>query len=115
MSGGLADRDCVPCRGGVPTLLKEEIDRLRQQISEEWKVVDHHHLEREIRLKNFRQAMALANQVGEIAEQQRHHPDLLVAWGSLKITLFTHAIDGLHENDFIMAARIDALLKQSVP
>ena len=69
-----------------------------------------HHLEREIKLKNFRQAMALANRIAEIAESQGHHPDLLVSWGRLKVTFFTHAIDGLHENDFIMAARVDALV-----
>lgn len=78
-------------------------------------MVERHHLEREISLPNFRKAMALANQIAEVAEQQRHHPDLLVAWGRLKVTLFTHAIGGLHQNDFIMAARIDALLQSSVP
>ncbi len=108
--GGLAERDCVPCRGGVPPLSPERVGELRRQISSEWKVVNGHHLEREIRLPNFRQAMALANQIAEIAESQGHHPDLLVQWGRLTVTLVTHAIDGLHENDFIMAARIDALL-----
>ncbi|HVP19490.1 MAG TPA: 4a-hydroxytetrahydrobiopterin dehydratase [Spirochaetia bacterium] len=119
MDGGdpqrLAAKDCVPCRGGVPPLAAELVDELRRQISPEWEVVNGHHLEREIRVKNFRQAMALANRIAEIAESQRHHPDLLVQWGKLKVTLFTHAIDGLHENDFIMAARIDALLAPSVP
>ncbi len=74
-----------------------------------------HHLERDFRVKDFRRAMALANEIAEIAESQGHHPDLLVQWGRLKVTLFTHAIDGLHENDFIMAARIDALAARSVP
>lgn len=115
MSGSLADRDCVPCRGGVPPLGVDQIEELRRQISPEWLVVERHHLEREISLPSFRKAMALANQIAEVAEQQRHHPDLLVAWGRLKVTLFTHAIGGLHQNDFIMAARIDALLQSSVP
>ncbi len=109
-TGGLAGRDCVPCRGGVPPLSAERVEELRRQVSPEWRVVDGHHLLREIRLKNFRQAMTLANRIAEVAESQGHHPDLLVQWGRLTVTLFTHAIDGLHENDFIMAARIDALL-----
>jgi 4a-hydroxytetrahydrobiopterin dehydratase len=78
-------------------------------------VVEGRRLEREVRLKDFRQAMALANKIAEIAEEQGHHPDLLVTWGRLKIMLFTHAIGGLHDNDFIMAARIDALLRPAVP
>jgi len=112
---GLADRNCVACRGGVPPIPAGRIEELRRQISGEWRVVEAHHLEREIRLKNFRQSMALANQIAEIAESQGHHPDLLVSWGRLKIILFTHAVDGLHDNDFIMAARIDALLQPAVP
>lgn len=112
---GLAGRKCVPCRGGVPPLSAQRVDELRKQVSPEWAVVNGHHLEREVRLKNFREAMALANGIAEIAESQGHHPDLLVQWGKLKVTLFTHKIDGLHENDFIMAARIDALVPKSVP
>ncbi len=115
MSGGLADRNCVPCKGGIPPLGAGRVEELRGRISTQWKVVDGHHLEREVKLKNFRQAMDLANRIAEIAESQGHHPDLLVSWGKLTITLFTHAIDGLHENDFIMAARMDALLPPSVP
>ena len=115
MSGRLADRECVPCRGGVPPLAAEGIEELRRQISSEWSVVEGRRLEREVRLKDFRQAMALANKIAEIAEEQGHHPDLLVTWGRLKIMLFTHAIGGLHDNDFIMAARIDALLRPAVP
>ncbi len=110
MNGELARQDCVPCKGGIPPLAEDRIEELRLQISAEWKVVEGHHLEREIKLKNFRQAMALANRIAEIAESQGHHPDLLVSWGRLKVTFFTHAIDGLHENDFIMAARVDALV-----
>ncbi len=83
---------------------------LRRQVSAAWEIVDGHHLVREVRRKDFREALRLANAIGEIAESQKHHPDLLVSWGRLTVTLFTHAIDGLHENDFIMAARIDELL-----
>jgi 4a-hydroxytetrahydrobiopterin dehydratase len=110
----LARRQCVPCRGG-PALEAERVESLRRQVSGDWKLVDGHHLEREFRVKNFREALALANKLGEIAEGQNHHPDLLVSWGKLHVTLFTHAIDGLHENDFILAARIDALVRSEQP
>ena len=83
--------------------------------SPEWAIVDGRRLEREIVLKDFREALALANRIGEIAEGQNHHPDLLVSWGKLHITQYTHAVDGLHENDFILAARIDALLRPEQP
>jgi len=106
----LARRQCVPCRGGVPPLSLDRVVWLKQRISPRWEIVDGHHLVREIRRKDFREALKLANLVGEIAESQGHHPDLLVSWGKLTVTLFTHAIGGLHENDFIMAARIDELL-----
>jgi 4a-hydroxytetrahydrobiopterin dehydratase len=111
----LARRQCVPCRRGTPALERERIESLRRQVSTEWVVVDGRRLEREIVLKDFRQALALANRIGEIAEGQNHHPDLLVSWGKLHITQYTHAIDGLHENDFIVAARIDALLRPEQP
>ncbi len=111
----MARRNCVPCRGGVPPLALEQVVALRRQISKEWEVADGHHLRREIRRRNFRDALRLANSIGEIAESQKHHPDLLVSWGRLTVTLFTHAIDGLHENDFILAARIDQLLAAEAP
>ncbi|MGA2639272.1 MAG: 4a-hydroxytetrahydrobiopterin dehydratase [Spirochaetia bacterium] len=111
----LARRQCVPCKGGVPPLAAERVQSLRRQVSPDWTLVGGHHLQREFKVKDFRQALALANRFGEIAESQRHHPDLLVSWGKLRVTLFTHAIDGLHENDFIIAARIDALLRSEHP
>jgi 4a-hydroxytetrahydrobiopterin dehydratase len=111
----LARRQCVPCRKGDARLDPARVESLRRQVSREWKLVDGHRLEREFGMKDFRQALALANRIGEIAEGQNHHPDLLVSWGKLRVTLFTHAIDGLHENDFILAARIDALLRSEQP
>jgi 4a-hydroxytetrahydrobiopterin dehydratase len=104
----LAGRQCVPCRGGVRPLDGSAQEKLLRELDAGWKTVAGHHLEREFTFKNFREAMELANAIAEIAEDQRHHPDLLVGWGKLRVTLFTHAIDGLHENDFILAARIDA-------
>ena len=107
--GGLASRTCVPCRGGVPPLTAEAVGTLVTGLSGEWRVVDGQRLEREFRFKNFRRAMTFAQAIGAIAEEQQHHPDLCLGWGYVRVTLFTHAIGGLHENDFILAAKIDSL------
>jgi 4a-hydroxytetrahydrobiopterin dehydratase len=105
----LAEMTCVPCRGGTPALAPAERQELLHRLGAGWRIVDGHHLEKEFAFRNWKGAMAFANLVGEVAEQQGHHPDLLVSWGRVTVTLFTHAIDGLHRNDFILAARIEAL------
>jgi 4a-hydroxytetrahydrobiopterin dehydratase len=105
----LASKNCVPCRGGVPPLAGKELDALSKQVPD-WKVVDGHHIVRLYKFPDFRQALAFVNKVGELAEQQGHHPDILLAWGKAEITTWTHAINGLTESDFILAAKIDALL-----
>jgi len=74
-----------------------------------WAIENEHHLQREFRFPDFRQALAFVNRVGEIAEQEGHHPDMLLSWGKVEVTLWTHKIDGLTESDFIMAAKIDRL------
>ncbi|HXX44993.1 MAG TPA: 4a-hydroxytetrahydrobiopterin dehydratase [Candidatus Acidoferrales bacterium] len=104
----LASKNCVPCRGGVPPLAGKELESLAKQVAE-WKVVDGHHIVRLFKFPNFVQALAFVNKVGELAEQQGHHPDILLAWGKAEITTWTHAINGLTESDFILAAKIDAL------
>lgn len=108
---GLTEASCTPCRGGVPTLTDDEIAALRQQVPQ-WEVAEVggiKRLRREYRFPDFRQAMAFAVRVGELAEREQHHPDLLVAWGRVGIEVWTHAIHGLHENDFILAAKCDQL------
>jgi len=110
MSKALADKKCVPCRGGVPPLKGEELKKLHNGIPE-WEVVSEHHLHREFRFPDFKQALDFVNRVGSIAEQEGHHPDILLAWGKVGITLWTHKIDGLTESDFILAAKIDRLAK----
>jgi len=105
----LSKQECVPCRGGVPPLHGEAITRLSSQINSDWKVVDEHHLEREYRFPNFRDGLSFTNTVGELAEAQGHHPDIYLAWGKVKLTLWTHKIDGLTESDFIFAAKTDLL------
>jgi 4a-hydroxytetrahydrobiopterin dehydratase len=106
---GLADKQCVPCAKGAEPLKGEEIEKRKKELDPDWRVVDEHHLEREFTFDDFRQALDFVNEVGEIAEQQGHHPDIYLSYGKVKIELWTHKIDGLHENDFIMAAKIDAL------
>ncbi len=104
----LASKTCVPCRGDVPPLKGEELDALRRQVSE-WEVVEEHHLRRIFRFKNFREAWGFVNKVGELAEQQGHHPDISFGWGYAEVTVWTHKINGLTESDFIFAAKVNAL------
>lgn len=104
----LAEKTCVPCRGGVPPLQGPALAALEQQVSG-WTVVEEHHLTKTFKFPDFRRALEFTNRVGELAEQQGHHPDLLLAWGKVQVTLWTHKINGLTENDFILAAKIDGL------
>ena len=105
----LADRECLPCRGGVPALRGEELATLAAQLGDEWQVVDEHHLEKTYRFQDFREALDFTNQVGELAESVGHHPDIHLAWGQVKVTVWTHKIDGLAEADLVFAAKTDAL------
>ncbi|MGD0271713.1 MAG: 4a-hydroxytetrahydrobiopterin dehydratase [Candidatus Sulfotelmatobacter sp.] len=102
----LADKKCVPCRGGVPALKGKELDALHKAVPQ-WSVVDQHHITRAFTFPDFKQALDFVNRVGALAEEQGHHPDILLAWGKAEVTLWTHKIDGLTESDFIMAAKID--------
>ncbi len=106
----LAAKECIPCRGGVPPLKGKEIHTLQEKLGGGWKVVEEHHLEKEYPFKNFRQALDYTNRVGELAEAQGHHPDIYLAWGKVKLSIWTHKIDGLTESDFIFAAKSDAAL-----
>ena len=105
----LAEKECVPCKGGVPPLKGEPLQKLLRQLHGGWRAVDEHHLEKEYTFTNFREALAFTNRVGELAESQNHHPDIYLAWGKVRITIWTHKIDGLTESDFVMAAKIEAL------
>jgi 4a-hydroxytetrahydrobiopterin dehydratase len=105
----LAAKKCVPCKGGVPPLKGKELRELQKKLGSGWKVVKEHHLEKEFTFKNFREALDFTSEVGELAEKVGHHPDIYLAWGKVKITIWTHKIDGLTESDFIMAAKIEEL------
>ncbi|MGD0500907.1 MAG: 4a-hydroxytetrahydrobiopterin dehydratase [Bryobacteraceae bacterium] len=104
----LADRHCVPCRGGVPPLQGEELKKLESQVAD-WEVVGEHHLARVFHFPDFRAALEFVNRVGAVAEEEGHHPDLYLAWGRVEVMTWTHKIDGLTESDFILAAKIDRL------
>jgi 4a-hydroxytetrahydrobiopterin dehydratase len=104
----LAERQCVPCRGGVPPLPSDEIKKFQAQL-EGWEVVNEHHLRKEYKFEDFKAAQAFVNRAGEIAEGQWHHPDICYGWGRAEITIWTHKIDGLTESDFILAAKIDRI------
>lgn len=105
----LASKECVPCRGGVPPLAGDELSQLMAQLGGGWQVVDGHHLEKDFRFPDFRGALDFTNKVGDLAEDQGHHPDIYLAWGKVKITVWTHKINGLTESDFVFAAKSDAL------
>jgi len=107
----LVEDRCEACRVGAPRVTKEEIEKFAPQIPE-WKIVELDgikRLERSFAFPDFAQALAFTNRVGEIAEQEGHHPDLLTEWGKVTVTWWSHKIKGLHRNDFIMAAKTDAL------
>ena len=104
----LATKKCKPCEGGVPALKGLELRRMYAQL-DGWTMVNEHHLEKEYLFQDFRQALDFVNRLGEVAEEEGHHPDLFLTWGKVKVTLWTHAVGGLSENDFILASKADAL------
>lgn len=104
----LSERQCVPCRGGVPPLKGAEIQDLLDQL-EGWQAVDEHHLQKTYRFQDFRESLQFVNRIGELSEAQGHHPDICFGWGKAEVTIWTHKIDGLTESDFVLAAKIDKL------
>jgi 4a-hydroxytetrahydrobiopterin dehydratase len=104
----LAQKNCVPCRGGVPPLQGAELDKLTSQVSG-WSVVDGHHLAKIYPFPDFKTALEFVNRAGAIAEQEGHHPDLSLSWGKVGVEIWTHKIDGLTESDFILAAKLDEI------
>lgn len=106
----LAKRKCVPCDGKTPRVEREQANALLSQLAQGWKTTGGKKLERQLTFADFRAAMAFLNRLAEVAEAEQHHPDFAVHYNKVDITLFTHAIDGLSENDFILAAKIDELV-----
>ena len=109
MTEALVEKTCTPCRGGMPPLTRAEAEELLPQ-APEWALMDDaHRIEKTFRFGNFREALAFVQRVGELAEAEGHHPDISFGWGYGTVSLRTKKIKGLHENDFIMAAKIDRL------
>ena len=100
---------CVPCQVGAEPLAGWAVEKLLGRLAEGWRLVEQHHIEKEYKFKNFRLALDFVNRIGELAEAEGHHPDIYLAWGKVQVKLWTHKINGLHNNDFIMAAKIDRL------
>jgi 4a-hydroxytetrahydrobiopterin dehydratase len=105
----LAKRHCVPCHGGTPRLTGEELSFMSAQVDGDWEVLGEQKIRRAFRFPDFASALAFVNQVGALAEAEGHHPDILLAWGKVEIELWTHAIGGLSESDFVLAAKIDVI------
>jgi 4a-hydroxytetrahydrobiopterin dehydratase len=113
MASPLAARRCVPCRGDTPPLRGEALARLLAELGGGWRAEGERHLEKEYRFPDFRSALAFTNQVGELAERESHHPDIHLAWGRVRLEIWTHRIGGLTESDFVLAAKADALREGS--
>jgi 4a-hydroxytetrahydrobiopterin dehydratase len=111
MTEDLSKKKCTPCEEGAPPLEDGKIQELLLKLDGDWKVIDNHHLEKEYDFKNFREALSFTNGVGEAAEEEGHHPEILLGWGKVKLKLHTHKADGLTENDFILASRADEITK----
>ncbi len=104
----LTDKKCKPCEGGVKPLKGNALQPYLKEV-QGWSVVQEHHLEKEFKFKDFKTALDFVNKVGALAEKENHHPDISLSWGKVKITLWTHAINSLSENDFILAKKIGLL------
>lgn len=110
----LASEKCEACHRGAPTVTAEEMETLKPQVPE-WAVVEREaapRLERVFEFPDFARALAFTNRVGEIAEEENHHPALLTEWGRVTVTWWTHEVRGLHRNDFVMAARTDEIARR---
>jgi 4a-hydroxytetrahydrobiopterin dehydratase len=112
-SGDFASKSCVPCRGGIPPLTREEAEELLAR-APGWSLEENgKRLRRRFEFEDFKKAIAFVNRVADVAEEQGHHPDIAIHWNKVDLVLWTHKIGGLHENDFILAAKVNRLLEES--
>ncbi len=106
MTEALASKTCTPCRGGIPPLTREQAELFHGQATD-WQLLEEaHRIERSFQFRNFREALSFVQEIGELAEAERHHPNICFGWGNATVSLETKKIKGLHENDFIMATRL---------
>lgn len=113
MNNELSEQSCMPCQDKESHLNDQDRDKLYQQLPDGWEIVEDHHLEKNFRFKDFKESLEFVNRVGAIAEEQGHHPDIYLTYGKVGIKIWTHKIDGLTENDFIFAAKVEKALRNS--
>ncbi|HEV2331220.1 MAG TPA: 4a-hydroxytetrahydrobiopterin dehydratase [Verrucomicrobiae bacterium] len=109
MTSDLAKKECKPCDGGTPALKGDALKQMQNQLNDGWKLLNEQKLEKEFKFPDFSHALKFVNRVGDIAEEQNHHPDIYFTWGQARIQIWTHKINGLTESDFVLAAKIDEL------
>ena len=109
----LSEKKCIPCEGGIPSFDIAEIHKYLKKV-DGWDVKkdsnDSYYIIKEFKFENFLLSLSFVNKIGDLAEHEGHHPDIWFGWGYAKIKIFTHAINGLHESDFVLAAKIDKLV-----
>jgi 4a-hydroxytetrahydrobiopterin dehydratase len=103
------EKSCVPCEGGVPPLSGNLLEEYSHDLGGSWSIINEHHLEKLFTFKNFAEALNFTNKVGQLAEAEKHHPDIHLSWGKVRVIIWTHSINGLSENDFILASKIDQI------
>ncbi|HMD47545.1 MAG TPA: 4a-hydroxytetrahydrobiopterin dehydratase [Bryobacteraceae bacterium] len=109
----LADQHCVPCRGGEPPLKGEQLIPYAQQLPD-WKIIEEHYLAKSFQFADFKTGLDFVNRAGAVAEEEGHHPDLCLQWGTVDVRIYTHIARGLTENDFVLAAKIDRVYFDSL-
>lgn len=110
----LTKKKCISCKEEQSPLKGQKLEHLYKELNDQWKIIEEHHLERTYSFPDFKTALAFTIKVGNLAEEEGHHPDILLSYGKVKITLWTHKINGLTENDFILAAKCEALKLKTV-
>lgn len=108
----LTKKKCVPCSSGTHPIKGKELASLKKQLGNDWHIIDEHHLEKEYHFDTYRKSLTFTNRLGELAEREGHHPDIYLSFGTVKVQLWTHKIDGLSESDFIFAAKSDEQLEK---
>jgi len=111
----LADEPCEACTSDDDPLTAEEYEGYLDDLRADWTVVDDHHLHAEYDFEDFRDALEFTYEIGELAEEEWHHPDIALSWGAVDVEMWTHKIDGLHKTDFVMAARMDRIYETYDP
>jgi 4a-hydroxytetrahydrobiopterin dehydratase len=109
----LAQMECVPSKGGDAPLKDTALEAYMKRLGNDWQVVEERHLEKTFSFEDFRRALDFTNRVGELAESVDHHPEISLGWGFVRITIWTHSIGGLHEADFVFAAKTDLLASRA--